>query len=144
MLSKLLLATAFDPLSEQAAEHALRLAQATGARCHVVHAIEPIDADGAEVDEFYAGLEQKTLGQLEAVAARFREAGIDCASTVRVGRRWEVILDVAAEDDADLIVLGSRPTVSGERTHLGTTSHQVFFAARRPLLVVRGDRPADA
>lgn len=139
MLSKLLLATAFDPLSERAADHALTLAKATGANCTIVHAIEPIDADGAEVEAFYSGLEEKAREQIEAVAARFHEADVPCTTSVQVGRRWEVILETAEAESADLIVLGSRPTIDGDRAHLGTTSHQVFFAARRPLLVIRGD-----
>ena len=90
-----------------------------------------------EIEEFYSGLRGKAEDNMKALAQRFEEAGLPTTTQIRVGVRWESLLAAADEVDASVIVLGSRPIVSQENPRLGTTSHQVFFASRRPLLVAR-------
>lgn len=51
------------------------------------------------------------------------------------GTTWRAILDQAAEDDASLVVMGSRG-MSGVSAVLGSVSHGVIHHATRPVLVV--------
>ena len=139
MFERILVATAFDDTSDAAAEMAMDLARLCEANVALVHVIESIgdEPDDTELEEFYSGLRTRAEANMAALSKRFTEAGIRHTTQIRVGVRWESLLAAADEVDASVIVLGSRPIVSQENPRLGTTSHQVFFASRRPLLVAR-------
>ena len=51
-------------------------------------------------------------------------------------RKWEGILDVADEIDADVIVIGSRGLSAGRELFERSLSHEVAEHARRPVLIV--------
>lgn len=137
MVERLLVAVAFDDLAEPVVRDALALARSTGASCTLLHVVEALEGDDEETVRFHERLEREAGLRLEPHLAPFREAGVPCEARVEIDRSWRAILDVADEVDADVIVIGSRPTVESGRPHLGSTSHQVFFAADRRLLVVR-------
>ena len=130
MFEKILVATSFDDLSQKVEDCALQMAKWSGGHCNLVHAIEPIDhaEDDPETKAFYDGLQSKSAGQLEEISARFGEAGVSCEATVLIGKRWQVLTETAESWGADLIVIGSRPTIQDGAPRLGSTSHQVFFA----------------
>lgn len=138
MYERILVGAAFDELGELAASQAQQLAQLCGAHVTLLHIIESIgDEPGdAELEEFYSALQAKAAERLRAMAARFEEVGVDASSEIRIGVRWKALLEYADDDDSDLIVLGSR-VMDKENPQLGTTSHQVFFASSRHLLIVR-------
>jgi len=139
MFERILVATGFDESSDVAADLAMTLARLCEASVVIVHVIESIgdEPDDSELEEFYAGLRGKAEENMRALAARFEEQGLEHSTQIRVGVRWEAILAAADDIDASVIVIGSRPIVGQENPRLGTTSHQVFFASRRPLLVAR-------
>ncbi len=139
MFEHILVATAFDELSDLASELAIGLARLSDGRVTAVHVIESIGEDPSdpELIEFYGGLRGKAEENVRALAARFEEQGIAFDAVIRVGTRWELILQEADERAVDVIVLGSRPVLHQENPQLGTTSHQVFFASRKPLLIAR-------
>ena len=139
MFDRRLVATAFDDNSELACDLALRLAQLSEGTVHIAHVIATIgdEPDDPELEEFYAGLQAKAAERMRAVSERFHEVGVEHTTELRIGIRWEGILAAADGFDADVIVLGSRPVLEQDKPRLGTTSHQVFFASRRPLLVAR-------
>ena len=138
MFERILIATGFEDYSDLAVERALELALITGAHCTLIHVIETIgDEPGDdELEEFYGSLEARAAENMRAVSAKFDESGVEHEALIKIGVRWETILQAAEERDVELIVIGSRP-LDREHPHLGTTSHQVFFASRRPLLVIR-------
>ncbi len=68
--------------------------------------------------------------------APLREAGVECACIARDGNPISVVLDVAAEHDVDLIVLGSRGLGGFPERLLGSTSTQVAQRSTRPVVVV--------
>jgi len=139
MYEKILVAVGLGDMSESVLEHAIALARPAGGTCHLLHAIEPIEGadDDPEISAFYEGLGKRASERLAELEMRCAAAGLGCEATVRVGRRWKQIVETAATWGADVIVVGSRPTLQEGRAHLGSTSHQVFFAARCPVLVVR-------
>lgn len=138
MIRTILLPTVFEAGSRPAEEFALELAKKHGARVLALHAIEPIDAgEDEESVAFYDSLRERAEPRMEAVATRFREADVECATRVEVGRRWKVIVDTATQEGVDLIVMGSRFFIENGRPRLGTTSHQVFLAAGCPVLFAR-------
>lgn len=139
MFDRILVATGFDESSDAAADLAMGLARVCEADLILVHVIESIgdEPDDEELSEFYAGLRGRAEENMRALSARFEEEGLEHTTQIRVGVRWETILQAADDVDASVIVIGSRPIVAQENPRLGTTSHQVFFASRRPLLIAR-------
>jgi nucleotide-binding universal stress UspA family protein len=131
-----LVATDFSSLSRRAEDLGHRLAQAMGARLHLLHVIEPIDdpetAD-EETREFHRTLEEKARAQLEEAAARL--TGVEVTFSVVLGRPSQSVLLEAEARGASLIVVGSTPIAEGQPPRL-STGQQVAWFATRPVLLV--------
>jgi len=139
MFEHILVATALDEQTDAAVEMAIGLARMSKGRVTVLHVIESIgeEPEDDELEEFYAALPEKADEHMRALSEHLDEEGITHDATIRVGVRWETILQVADEATVDVVVLGSRPVLDQENPRLGTTSHQVFFASHKPLLIAR-------
>jgi nucleotide-binding universal stress UspA family protein len=116
-IESVLLATDGSDGAERAADHAIAVAAATGAR---LHALTVGDDDGPAV----------------RVAARAREAGLDATAAARTGRPHDVIEEYAADHDVDLVVVGTHGRTGVERVLLGSVAERVLRTATRPMLVV--------
>lgn len=117
---------------------AVRLAARLDAELHLVHARNgprPPDAPAA----FGRGVDLK---ELAASADGAAAAALRVICHVVDGRAEDRIRDIAAECDADLLVLGAtrRGTVAG--AVLGTTAGHLLRAVHTPVLVVRDAFPA--
>jgi nucleotide-binding universal stress UspA family protein len=66
------------------------------------------------------------------------QAGVACRRVLRDGNPVTVLLDVAEEEDADLVVLGSRGLGGYPEALLGSTSTQVAQRSTRPVTIVPG------
>jgi len=84
-------------------------------------------------------------GELVAAVHRWcrplREAGARHREVVADGPPTLVILRVAAERDADLVVVGTRGRGGAPGLLLGSTSHQVLQLSDRPVTVVPARSP---
>jgi nucleotide-binding universal stress UspA family protein len=91
-------------------------------------------------------------GEVREAATRIAEEGADLASAAGLvaqceiaeaagGGIWHAILEVAYEQDAALIVLGSRGISTFESLLLGSVSHGVAQHAHRPVLIVPPEAP---
>jgi nucleotide-binding universal stress UspA family protein len=142
MIERILFATDFSRISDRAESYVTQIAAGTGARVLVLHAIEPIgghdedDEPELETVAYMAKLEARATEKAAEVVERLRAAGVDGEFAVRVDKRWKAVTDVADAEPIDLIVVGSHRVREGEKIYLGTTSHKVFFATDKPLLVV--------
>jgi nucleotide-binding universal stress UspA family protein len=89
--------------------------------------------DGAD-----AAIEQAAVETGDAGAQRANDAGLVASPRVehRQGDIAGTILRVAADVDADLVVLGTRGLSGVKSLLLGSTSHAVLHHADRPVLVV--------
>lgn len=129
--------------ANRASHEAIDIAVRDGARLHVVTAYP----DPAMFRERIASGATPVNFNLQEVAERVgarvaREAqdrGIDVGTQAREGDPAEVILDVAKEQDADLIVIGSRGLSGVQRFLLGSVSAKVSEHASCSVLIVRGD-----
>jgi nucleotide-binding universal stress UspA family protein len=75
---------------------------------------------------------------LAEVAASFQETGKQTATEIRSGDAAPGLIDVATDEGADLVVLGSHGGGALERFFLGSVSQQVLTHAPCSVLVVRG------
>jgi nucleotide-binding universal stress UspA family protein len=81
---------------------------------------------------------------LDAIDGELTGAGIDHAVVQPTGglAPAEEILRVAAEEEADLIVIGIRHRTPVGKLFLGSTSQQVLLDAPCPVLAVKAARPS--
>jgi nucleotide-binding universal stress UspA family protein len=128
----------FDDTGERALEQASRIAQRDpAAEVHVIHAIAPSLAPERN------GESTSIAVQLARAPEKLREY-VDraCAGTslkvvahVRSGTPHQVILQAAADYDADLIVLGTHRRSGLEKLLLGSVAERVFRDAHCAVLL---------
>ena len=113
------------------------LAEATGAEAVAVHALGLLDHQGGGGPVPAHGHREQIRELLEREwCAPFDQAPVRSRRLVREGNPIDVLLRVADEEDADLIVVGSRGLGGFPDLLLGSTSTQVAQRATRPVVIV--------
>ena len=76
----------------------------------------------------------------EEGAALARDAGADASATAVTlsGPVWPAIIEVADEEDAAVVVMGSRGRSTLTEAVLGSVSRGVLHHCRRPVMIVHG------
>lgn len=145
-IGRILLATDLSDASGPATDEAIELAAATGASIVAISVIDPgsLRLPGgryrARVDQVRA--RQEVAAQ--ELVSRGRRVGVAINFLVWQGEPGPSILEAAEAEDIDLIVVGSHGRGAVGRLLLGSVSDHVVRNARRPVLVVRHDRPDPA
>jgi nucleotide-binding universal stress UspA family protein len=85
------------------------------------------------LDEIANELAREKMDRGVAVAT---DAGFQVQGRVAKGKAWRTICEVAAELDAEPIVVGARGLSRVQSALLGSVSSAVVFHAKRPVLVV--------
>ncbi len=134
----------FSECSRAAWMEAQRLARAFGSEIVLVHVLdEPAPTSGAPFasglsGEFAAAVRRWSEGEL----ARWREpataAGLNVRTVLRTGKPHGQIVDLATDERADLIVIGTHGRSGLDRALLGSVSDRVIRLAPCPVLSVRG------
>lgn len=120
--------------------HALRLAADHDA---TVHALSVVDrrvllASDDLREDVRSTLESTASDAVAAVASAAREEGLDTETAVREGAPDRVIVDYAAETDADVIVLGPHGKTPYEKVGgLGSVSDRVASDAETSVFLVK-------
>jgi nucleotide-binding universal stress UspA family protein len=131
-LKRFLLATDLSARSDRALERSLELAALHNANLTVLHVI---DEDlPPEVQTQLADAAETQIETLVAKAALARE--FDVSVCVTPGREHLTIVDAAARDGCDLIILGRHRDESADRPLRGTTMERVLRQGQTPVLVV--------
>lgn len=129
--------------SRQALALARRLAAEAGAVLHLLHVAETVDVPG-----LYGDVDNPLLDAFPEIHARFREEmEAELAATggpdvpvkyhLEDGRPADVIVDLAAEEGIDLIVLTSHGRTGLSRFVMGSVAERVVRAAPCPVLTVK-------
>jgi nucleotide-binding universal stress UspA family protein len=136
-IHRVLLATDLSPASDRATVEAFALSRALGAELVIVSVIDPEAKSAgphlARMDQRRAAREQAAL----ALVGEGRRAGIQVQFLVWEGDPGPAIVDAAAAESADLIVVGTRGRNRVERAVLGSVSDHVIRHAACPVLIVR-------
>jgi nucleotide-binding universal stress UspA family protein len=78
---------------------------------------------------------------VQAMADRVRDLlrkdGVAADSVVKEGNPAKAIVDAAAENECDLIVVGSHGRTGLDRILIGSVSQQVVVQAKCPVMVVK-------
>jgi len=130
-LREIIYATSFTPASLAAAQVAIELAEEFDSRLTLLH-----------VREDYANLEDRARPiddekeQLRAMVPKDAALAYAPEVVMEFGSAWRCIVNKAAEEEADLIVLGAHRAAG--TTHVPwSTVHQVVAHASCPVLTVR-------
>lgn len=139
-----LIAVDGSPTSRQAIEFAYSLLAGQQVSVLLFHVIPQhliYGKGGAAPAEVYDLPKERTASRelLDECAQQLQAAGVDLTVETRVGigDPAELILSAAADNDADLIVLGSRGLSAAQRFLIGSVSTKVVTHAHCPVLVVR-------
>lgn len=137
MYRRILVPTDGSRGSEAAVEHALGLADRHDA---TVHAVTVVEAPGglaafgrAEVHEHLHERGERLVG---AVRDRADERGVDCATAVLDGSPADRIVDYAADEGVDLVVMGTHGRTGLQRYLLGSVTERVVRTAPVPVLTL--------
>lgn len=145
-VKKILLPTDFSECSNAALDHALFLAEHFGAALDllhvlVLHDIDPYGPQGGFPgrEDIYQRLRELASGEMTNLLEG-RETG---RLEIREGQRRGVaaapaIVDYAAEEDVDLIVMGAHGRRGFRRFLLGSVAEEVVRLAPCPVLTLRG------
>ena len=106
-------------------------------------ALAGLPADVAEeaIAKLDAAAEEAARACADEGAQRAAQAGLAARprAILSEGPLWRTILDVAEEEDARMVVMGSRGRSAIASALLGSVSHGVVQRSRRPVLLVTAD-----
>lgn len=142
-IRKILVPTDFSRTADVAVGYADVLSRALGARLYLLHVVELTDETFATVPReiLLTGSGERIraylLEQARTRLERLRGRTGDAEAVVRLGAPREVILDVARELGADLIVLGLRGRTGITRILVGSVADHIIQHSPVPVLSVR-------
>jgi nucleotide-binding universal stress UspA family protein len=145
MFKSIVVGTDGSDTAGQAVRQAVGLAGAVGAKVGVVSAYEPVPAarlreerrEAPEDMQWAINPREDVDATLEAAASVAREAGVEVDTYPRQGDPADAILDVAEEQDADLIVVGNKGMTGARRFLLGSVPNKVSHHAPCSVLIIR-------
>jgi len=131
----------FTEVSAHALDWAIELAASVGASVTVLHSYAiPVVGypDGALIPtpQVVTGLAEAAQKALETAVAGHRRGSVPLETVLREGEAWEVIVSVADDLDADLIVVGTHGRHGLARALLGSVAEHVVRTSHRPVLTL--------
>ena len=140
-LKTIVVATDLEGRSDAALEYARKLASGYGARIILAHGTDPLDY--AVVDGVPGRLLQKLSDQARAVldelSADLLREGIHSHSEIRQGAIVDMLIDVARQYEAGLIVIGTRGRQGAGPIAVGAIAEELVRKSCCPILAVAAD-----
>ncbi len=129
----------------QAVREAADLAVELGAAVHLVSAYEPVanqrlreERESIPADlEWLINPREDVRGMLEDAAEELRARGLKVETHPREGDPADAILDVAEEQQAQLIVVGNKGMSGAKRFLLGSVPNKISHHAPCSVLIIR-------
>ena len=139
MYNKILVPTDGSDFAKKAQKHALFLSKVSGAEIIALSVTENNVVNGLPLDDEVYQLNQILNERSEENLKEFDEINEDnlkITHVVREGSPAKVILEVAKEEDVDLIVMGSSGKSGFDRFIMGSVADKVVNSAKCAVLVV--------
>ena len=138
-----LCAVDFSQDSARAFEYAASLARHGAGRLTLLHVVEPMPVGydpmvgpPFDIAGYEFRMEESGRAQLQKLAPDSATAGCEVETLLARGKAYKEILRVAAERQADLIVLGVHGRNALDRLVFGSTTEHIIRRARCPVLAV--------
>ena len=139
MYEKILVPTDGSEFAKKAQQHALFLAKVSGAEIIAVSVTENNFVNGLPLDDEIYQLNQILNERSEENLREFdklNEDDLKITHVIREGSPAKIILDVAKEENVDLIVMGSSGKSGFDRFIMGSVADKVVNSAKCAVLVV--------
>ena len=143
-IHRILYATDFSSISEPAWDSAKQFARLFGAEVVLLHVVPPppvLPTEGYFPPELYDELIQSARREAEAgfdrLLASVAGSGINVRIHLEDGPPAQRILEVAAKEAADLLIVGTHGRTGLKHFFLGSVVERVIRHAHCPVLVVR-------
>lgn len=138
MFRKIVFAHNGSSSGDRALLYVQHLGHDEGTEVVVVHVYEVPQqyATTAGFADLRAGFEGVANAVVDDAIAELESAGVQARAVVREGSPGRVILEIAEEEKASLIVLGARGPSSVAELMLGSVSTEVLRFSRCPVLTV--------
>ena len=146
MYGSIVVGTDGSDTAKEAVRQATELAKAVGAKVMLVSAYEPVPEsrlrhERTEVPEDVSWMvnpREDVQAVLDAEAERIKGVGVGEVETyAREGDPADAILDVAEEQNADLIIVGNKGMTGAKRFLLGSVPNKVSHHAPCSVLIIR-------
>jgi nucleotide-binding universal stress UspA family protein len=143
MYKRILIATDGSDKSSLAAQAGIDLAKALGAEVLalnvinevvVASAVRQLGSDRKEVEDKLTASGQKAVDSIKKMGSA---AGVKVDPLVRMGSPANMVIDIARNEGADLIVMGSHGESGASKLLIGSVVQKVLYWATIPVLVVR-------
>lgn len=144
MFNHILVALDGSDCSHKALDMAVRLAKEQGARCTACTVVDLVRATasmafttGNIVNEWIATLNEDARRIESDAISKYADSGISIETIVLEGYPSTTLLEVAKNEKADLIVMGSHGRTGLRRLWLGSVAESVVREATIPVLIIR-------
>ena len=133
--------------SMRVGEYGVRLAKAYGMKIVSLYVIDERTlttvgrlGDG-ELEKVRRNLRREGETCLHYVEELASQEGVDFASRIMEGSPHRVIVELAEQEDVDLILIGKVGQRGPRRILIGSVTERVLEATKRPVLVMRSESP---
>jgi nucleotide-binding universal stress UspA family protein len=145
MFKRIVVGTDGSDTAASAVETAAELAKISKAKLEIVSAYEPIpqsrlreEGEGISGDVAYAVNPREDVQLvLDQAAAVAKKAKVDVVTHPREGDPADAILDVAEENDADLVMVGNKGMTGARRFLLGSVPNKISHHAPCDVWIVK-------
>jgi nucleotide-binding universal stress UspA family protein len=145
MFRSIVVGTDGSDTATQAVRQAVDMAGAVGATLELVSAFAPVPEqrlraerrDAPEDVQWAINPQQEVEAVLKSAAALAQDAGVKVNTHARQGDPADAILDVAEEQNADLVVVGNKGMSGAKRFLLGSVPNKVSHHAPCSVLIIR-------
>jgi nucleotide-binding universal stress UspA family protein len=145
MFKSIVVGTDGSDTAAEAVRQAVGLAHSIGAKIELVSAYEPVPEqrlreerrEAPEDLQWAINPREDVDLTLEAAAEVARKADVPVSVFARQGDPADAILDVAEEQEADLIVVGNKGMTGAKRFLLGSVPNKVSHHAPCSVLIIR-------
>ncbi len=145
MFNSIVVGTDGSATATQAVREAVELARAIGAKLELVSAYSPVSEQRLRAEKRDAPADvqwathprTETEALLSHAADLAREAAVEVGTHAREGDPSDAILDVAEEQNADLVIVGNKGMTGAKRFLLGSVPNKISHHAPCSVLIVR-------
>ena len=145
MFGSIVVGTDGSETAKEAVRQATELAKAVSGKVSLVSAFEPVGnqrlrEERQQVPEdmqWMVNEREDVEATLNEAAEQIKEAGVDVETFARQGDPADAILDVAEENNADLIIVGNKGMSGAKRFLLGSVPNKVSHHAPCSVMIIR-------
>jgi len=143
-MKKILFPTDYSHLSDAALRHATTLARENGATLIIAHVEEPPLAYGG--GEMYYGIPDPDRAEVERMLGEIKptDSSVPFRHVLLSGDPATEIVKFAADENVDMIVLGTHGRTGLSRVLMGSVAESIVRRAACPVLTFKSDASAAA